>query len=190
MMTQSSHEPFDVPMETVIEGKDDMHRFFNSAYYTDKCLGNFIDKAKKTTWWDNTLIVITADHGHIYPNNPGVSNPDKFKIPMLWLGGVLTKRDTVIHTVAGHPDIANTILGQMGRYDKDFIFSHDILSRSYDPFAVYVFNNGFGLVRPDKLFVFDNVANRMIMEKGKPKQEDLEEGKSYIQKLYWDYNSR
>lgn len=190
MMTQSSHEPFDVPMETVIEGKDNMHRFLNSAYYTDKCFGDFIDKAKKTAWWDNTLIVVTADHGHIYPNNPGVSNPDKFKIPLLWLGGVLTKRDTVIHTVAGHPDIANTILGQVGMYDRNFMFSHNILSSSYDPFAVFVFNNGFGLVRPDRLFVFDNVSQRIIQEKGKPAGQDLEEGKAYIQKLYWDYNSR
>jgi phosphoglycerol transferase MdoB-like AlkP superfamily enzyme len=190
MMTQSSHEPFDVPMETAIEGKDEIHRFLNSAYYTDKCLGNFIDKARQTSWWKNTLIVVTADHGHIYPNNPGVSNPDKFKIPMLWLGGALTKRDTVIHTVAGHPDIANTILGQLNLYNKDFIFSHNILSHSYDPFAVFVYNNGFGLVKQDKLYVFDNVANRIILEKGSPSQTDLEAGKAYIQKIYWDFNSR
>ena len=190
MMTQSSHEPFDVPMETVIEGDDEIHRFMNSAYYTDKCFGEFIAKAKQSKWWDNTLIVVTADHGHIYPKNPGVSNPGKFKIPMLWLGGAIAARDTIIHTVAGHTDIPNTILGQLGMFDKDFVFSHDILSHNYKPFAVFVYNNGFGMVKPGKVVVFDNIANRVIQEEGSPSVEDLDEGKAYMQKLYWDFNSR
>lgn len=190
MMTQSSHEPFDVPMETVIPGDDEVHRFLNSAYYTDSCFGAFIDKAKKTSWWENTLVVVTADHGHIYPNNPGVSNPGKFKIPMLWLGGALARRDSVIHTVACHPDIPNTILGQLDLFNNDFIFSHNIFSPSYKPFAVYVYNNGFGIVKADKVLVFDNIANKIIQEKGSPQRTDLEEGKAYMQKLYWDFNSR
>ncbi|MEO5977603.1 MAG: sulfatase-like hydrolase/transferase [Chryseolinea sp.] len=189
IMTSSSHEPFTVPMETVIQGDDEKSRFLNSAYYTDKCFGEFIAKAKESAWWQNTLIVVTADHGHPYPNNPGVSNPDKFKIPMLWLGGALTKSDTVIHTVAGQPDIANTVLSQVNLYDPAFIFSHDILARNYDPFAIFVFNNGFGMIRPDRRFVFDNVANKPILEKGAT-AKDVEEGKAYIQKMYWDYNSR
>ncbi len=190
IMTQSSHEPFDVPMETVIQGDDEIHRFMNSAYYTDKHFGEFIAKAKRSKWWDNTLIVVTADHGHIYPKNPGASNPGKFKIPMLWLGGAIAKQDTVIHTVGGHPDIPNTILGQFGMFDKDFIFSHDILSYNYKPFAVFVYNNGFGVVKSGKIVVFDNIANRVIQEEGSPSAEDLDEGKAYMQRLYWDFNSR
>ena len=111
MMTQSSHEPYDVPMKTAIPGDDDVHKFMNSAFYTDSCFGSFIDRAKKTSWWENTLIVVTADHGHIYPSNSGVSNPDRFKIPMLWLGGALSVQDTVIQTVAGHPDIREHHIG-------------------------------------------------------------------------------
>ncbi|HTE34628.1 MAG TPA: LTA synthase family protein [Chryseolinea sp.] len=189
MMTQSSHEPFDVPMETVIEGEDDRSRFLNSAYYTDKYLGELIDKAKNSMWWDNTLIIITADHGHIYPDNPGVSNPDRFKIPMLWLGGALAVTDTVIHTVAGQADIPNTILGQLDTYDSAFHFSHNMLARNYYPFAMFVFNNGFGLVKAGKVVVFDNVAQKPMEERG-TNPTDLEEGKAYMQRLYWDYNSR
>lgn len=190
MMTQSSHEPFEVPMKTVISGEDDIHKFLNSAFYTDSCFGVFIDRAKKTTWWENTLIVVTADHGHIYPNNQGLTNPDRFRIPMLWLGGALSVRDTVIQTVSGHPDIPNTILGQFGIYEKEFVFSRDILNASYKPFAVYVFNNGFGVVKPGKLVVFDNIGNSVVQEKGSPSETDLEQGKAYMQKLYWDFNSR
>ena len=190
MMTQSSHEPFEVPMETVIQGKDEVHQFLNSAYYTDKELGEFIDKAKQTEWWDSTLVVITADHGHPYPNNPGVSNPDKFKVPMLWLGGALNVRDTVVHTVAAQTDIPHTILAQFGWPGEAFQFSQDILGDKMNPFAVFIFNNGFGMVRADRLFVYDNVSNAVIQQKGEILKDDLAEGKAYIQKLYWDYNSR
>ena len=47
MMTQSSHEPFEVPMKTVIPGQDEVHMFMNSAFYTDSCFGSFIDRAKQ-----------------------------------------------------------------------------------------------------------------------------------------------
>jgi phosphoglycerol transferase MdoB-like AlkP superfamily enzyme len=190
MMTQSSHEPFEVPMETVIKGNDEVNQFLNSAYYTDKEFGEFIDKAKQTSWWENTLVVVTADHGHPYPNNHGVSNPTKFKVPMLWLGGALAVRDTVIHSVATQTDIPNTILAQFNLDDSDFPFGQNILSPSYNPFAVFVFNNGFGMIREDRLFVYDNVSNSIIQQQGNFQEEDLAEGKAYIQKLYWDYNSR
>jgi phosphoglycerol transferase MdoB-like AlkP superfamily enzyme len=190
MMTQSSHEPFDVPMKTVIEGDDEIHQFLNSAYYADKQLGIFLDKAKQTSWWKNTIFVITADHGHLYPNNPGVSNPDRFKIPMLWLGGALNVRDTVIHSVGSQTDIPNTILAQFGMDAHDFKFGQDMLGSPSNPFAVYVYNNGFGMIKPDGLFVYDNVSSSIIHRVGDIQDDDLSEGKAYIQTLYWDFNSR
>lgn len=190
VMTQSSHEPFDVPMETVIEGRDEISQFLNSAYYADKQLGIFIDKAKQTSWWENTLIVITADHGHLYPNNPGVSNPDRFKIPMLWLGGALSVSDTVIHSVACQTDIPNTVLAQFGLDGDEFKFGQNILGNAYNPFAVYLYNNGFGMIKPDRLFVYDNVSNSIIQHDGNVREDDLSEGKAFIQTLYWDFNSR
>ncbi len=191
MMTQSSHEPFDVPMKTVIEGDDEVNRFLNSAYYTDQSLGAFIDKAKQSNWWKNTLVVITADHGHPYPDNPGLQNPRRFKIPMLWLGGALAQRDTVVTTLGCHADIANTILGQVDLKDRAFTFSHDLFDTSYkNPFAVFVYNNGYGFKTDSTLSVFDTIGKTYILEEGNPSDFEKELGKAYMQKLYWDFNSR
>ncbi len=191
MMTQSSHEPFDVPMKTVIEGEDVISRFLNSAYYTDKSLGDFIDKAKQTDWWKNTLVVITADHGHPYPDNQGLPNPRRFKIPMIWLGGALAVKDTVVSTLGCHADIANTILGQVDMHDCSFIFSHDMFDTSYkNPFAVFVYNNGYGFKTDSTLSVFDTIGKNYIKEDGNPSDYEKSLGKAYMQKLYWDFNSR
>jgi phosphoglycerol transferase MdoB-like AlkP superfamily enzyme len=189
MMTQSSHEPFEVPMETVFAGEDKQSKFINSGHYTDKTLGEFMRKARQSDWWDNTLIVITADHGHPLPDNGNFANPKKYKIPMLWVGGAIAARDTVIHTIAGHTDIANTVLGQFGWQDDKFIFSNNMLSPQYNPFAVFVFNNGFGLLQPGKLLVYDNTAKAVIADEGNS-PTDLEYGKAFMQKLYWDFNLR
>jgi len=191
MMTQSSHEPFDVPMKTVIEGDDVISRFLNSAYYTDKSLGDFIDKAKQTDWWKNTLVVITADHGHPYPDNQGLPNPRRFKIPMIWLGGALAVKDTVVSTLGCHADIANTILGQVDMHDRSFIFSHDMFDTSYkNPFAIFVYNNGYGFKTDSTLSVFDTIGKNYIKEDGNPSDYEKSLGKAYMQKLYWDFNSR
>ncbi|MEQ8425230.1 MAG: LTA synthase family protein, partial [Cyclobacteriaceae bacterium] len=191
IMTQSSHEPFDVPMETVIPGEDANSRFLNSAYYTDKSLGEFIDRAKQTDWWKNTLVVITADHGHPQPDNDGLQNPRRFKIPMLWLGGALSVQDTVVSTLGCHADIANTILGQVDMRDESFTFSHDLFDTGYKkPFAVFVYNNGYGFKTDSTLCVFDTVGGTYTGEEGNPTEYEKELGKAYMQKLYWDFNSR
>ena len=191
MMTQSSHEPFDVPMKTAIPGDDDVSKFLNSANYTDKSLGEFIDKAKQTDWWKNTLIVITADHGHPSPDNQGLQNPRRFKIPMIWLGGALAVNDTVVTTLGCQADIANTILGQVDMRDRSFSFSHDMFDASYkNPFAVFVYNNGYGFKTDSTLNVFDTIGENYIGEEGHPSDYEKSLGKAYMQKLYWDFNSR
>jgi phosphoglycerol transferase MdoB-like AlkP superfamily enzyme len=47
--TLSSHEPFEVPMETVFKGDDMKDKFINAHHYTDRSLGKFIAEAKNKT---------------------------------------------------------------------------------------------------------------------------------------------
>lgn len=63
IFTLSSHEPYEVPVPTAIPGEDSEHQFLNAHHYTDESLYNFINQAKKSDWWDTTLIIIVADHG-------------------------------------------------------------------------------------------------------------------------------
>lgn len=190
MLTLSSHEPFEVPMESIFEGDDDQTKFLNAAYYADQSLGQFIREAKKTDWWDNTLVVITADHGHAMFGNNGVANPDRFKIPMLWVGGALAAKDTTIATFVNQTDMANTLLGQMKVPDPAFKFSKNVLQESQRDFAVYIYNNGFGFIDKDHHVVYDNTGKKYMVEKGVRDERDLDLGKAYMQTLYNDFNSR
>jgi len=188
MLTLSSHEPFEVPMQPVFEGQDESTKFLNSCYYTDKSLGEFISKARKQSWWDNTLIIITADHGHRFPNPEELKEKERFKIPMLWLGGAISKRDTLIQLFGGQTDISKTLLSQLGNNSSEFQFSKNLLSKNAKPFALYVFNNGFGYVSPDHEHIYDFDLQNYLKKEGDEKE--LTFGKAYMQKLFQDYNSR
>ena len=187
MLTLSSHEPFDVPMQTVIKGEDETSMFLNSAHYTDRSLGNFISTAKEQEWWKNTLVIITADHGHRLPGN---QHKERFKIPMLWLGGALAVKDTVINSIGGQPDLANTLLNQMDEYDPRFSFSRDLLSPAYDPFAIYIYKNGFGIVKEDAEAEYSMIQKKYNYTSGNFTNQEMKLGQSYMQRLFSDYNTR
>ena len=188
MLSLSSHEPFDVPMKPVIKGNDDGTLFLNSCLYTDKSLGKFIEQAKQKSWWKNTWIIITADHGHRHPNQEELKDKERFKIPMLWIGGAVAKQDTVISTFAGQTDIAKTLLAQLNASANEFQFSKNILSKNVKPFATYIFHNGYGYIDPKSENIYDFDFKNYIKQDGN--EDDLKFGKAYMQALFTDYNKR
>ena len=62
-LTLSSHEPYEFPDTFKFGRATEVNKFRSSHAYTDKVIGEFIKKAKKQSWWENTLIIIVADHG-------------------------------------------------------------------------------------------------------------------------------
>ena len=187
LLTLSSHEPFDVPFGNP-EQKDEQALFLNSCTYTDSCLGQFIRRAKEKTWWKNTLVIITADHGHRLPNHSQPFEKQRFKIPMLWMGGAVDSVGRIKKT-GSQTDIANTLLGQLQSWNPEFTFSKDLLSPQTIPFAVYSFNNGFGYLDPGIETVYDFDLKSYITQT-KIDESDPLKGKAFIQKLFNDYNKR
>jgi phosphoglycerol transferase MdoB-like AlkP superfamily enzyme len=189
LLMLSSHEPFSVPMQTQIPGSDEASKYMNACYYTDEALGDFISQAKEKPWWKNTLVIITADHGHRLPGMKKPETREKFHIPMLWIGGVVS-RDTVIHTYANHTDLSNTLLAQLNTAGQGFMFSKNVLANNVQDFAVYIYNDGYGYLTPDLYVVYDNPGRQYIITEGATTEKALSRAKAYMQKLYSDYNSK
>ena len=187
--TLSSHEPFDVPMKTVIKGDDEQDKFLNAAYYTDSCIGNFFEQAKTKSWWNNTLFILVADHGVRLPDYTPINSVLKFKIPMLCLGGAITKQDTVIHTYGSQVDIPKTLLSQLGIKSDNYRFSKNLLSKTSPSFAFFSYNNGFGFVSDSLQLVHDNVTNKYTTDIGST-ENDKDTLKACLQVLINDFNKR
>ena len=189
IFTLSSHEPYEVPVPTVIPGEDSEHQFLNAHHYTDKSLDDFINQAKKSAWWNNTLVIIVADHGHPLPRLDG-SRISEFQIPMLWLGGALTKKGIRFDGAASQTDLVATLLSQLGIDHQEYKFSNDILNPFRTPFAYFSFNNGFGFIKEKRGLVFDNVGKTVIETKGHPTPADLTTGQAYLQNSFGDFLKR
>jgi phosphoglycerol transferase MdoB-like AlkP superfamily enzyme len=187
ILTLSSHEPFDVPMKTFRAGNDEESMFINSCHYTDQCIGKFVSYCKAQPWWDETLLIITADHGHRHPGNRNLSQKERFHIPLLFTGGAVST-DTTIQVIGSQTDIANTLLGQLSQTSKDFLFSKNLLSIGSPPFAAYYFTDGYGFILPHAFMVYDNAGKRFLNVEGAT-TPDLELSKAYQQRLFTNYNN-
>jgi len=187
-LTLSSHEPYETPVNPVIKGNDDVSLFLNSLHYTDSIVNHFVAYCKKQPFWNNTIIVIVADHGHRLPRSE--NKIEDFKIPMLWLGGALMKKGITINNTGSQIDIAATLLAQLDLPHENFKWSKDILSKQSSQWAYFSFNNGFGFVEPEKYFIFDNVGKSIIEHKGEMKSTEINIGKSLQQNTFADYLSK
>jgi len=189
LLTLSSHEPFDVPMEPVFAGKDDLTKFRNSVYYTDKTIGSFIDWAKRTEWWKNTLVVLVADHCRRNSPDDFVYSQEIFRIPMLWLGGALKTGGERIDKLGTQVDIPVTLLTQL-QLKGEFPFAKDLLSENSNSFAFYVFNEGFAFITDSSTLIYDHKLKAPVLRAGPEAETNESLGKAFLQVLYDDYLKR
>lgn len=186
-LTLSSHEPFNVPY---LHHPEDP--YLNSVAFTDSCLGSFMEKAKTLPAWDNLLVVLISDHGYKYPAATREFDPERYHIPMLWLGGAV-KAPEVIDTYACQTDLAATLFSQLNLPYDAFTFSKDILNPAHPHYAFYTFHNGFGFVDGEGgVSVYDNDAEAVLLNNPAAGGEDtrLRHGKVILQTLYDDFGNR
>ncbi|MBU6323942.1 MAG: LTA synthase family protein [Bacteroidetes bacterium] len=165
LLSLSSHEPFEVPGGS-LKGTE-TEKFRASIQYADRCLGAFMEQAKKEPWYRETLIVITADHGHDIGLNPGHSfHPDLFHIPMVFTGGALNEalRGTENTETISQAHLASNLLIQMGM--KPLPLPYSTWFDGNSDYAYYAFNSGFGVVRDSLSMVGENQPLRRTFLKG------------------------
>ena len=189
VLTLSSHEPFDVPMDPVFEGSDNMSKYKNSVYYADIYLGEFIEWAKTTEWWKNTLVIMVADHcGRVSEAQP-VYSGELFRIPMLWIGGALSKTGFEVSKHGDQTDIPVTLMNQLGIVVK-FPFGKDLLSPESNSYSFYTYNEGFGFITDSSAYVYDHKMKGHLIKEGPEADFAEKAGKAYLQVLFNDYLKR
>jgi len=193
-LTQSSHEPFDVPGPVRVAGTDGESRFLNSLAYTDRVLGEFLKRAERAPWWPNTLVVIVADHSKKLERTdhdaPYKSAGSWYHIPMLWTGGALA-HGGMVDLLASQTDLAPTLLGQLGLPGGErYRFGRDLFAGTPRPWAYYGFDGGFGLVTGGGSLVWERIPDRITSRTGRVDDAELRLGRAMLQVTYQDYLDR
>jgi phosphoglycerol transferase MdoB-like AlkP superfamily enzyme len=160
LYTLSSHQPFDIPPVHInFSGKDGP--YLKSAWYTDSCLGAFIDQFSVTDLWNRTLVIITADHAIRQPGEVPAFHPDKFHIPLILTGGVIDQH-RVFTNFGSHTDLPYTLQKWLLNKDDDqMIFSKDLFD-SAASFANFYYQVGSGMIDSSGCVVYDFRVNKVI----------------------------
>lgn len=186
IMTESSHEPFDVPNYIEIE-----HPVLNAFSYADKCLGDFIAAFKKLPAWQNTLVVIVPDHLGAYPE--GIDNYDlkRYHTPLIMTGGVIKQAEEVT-TYGSQIDISATVLAMLGLDHSDFTYSKDMFDAEAPHFAYIAFPDAVGILTDSTQVIHDNNAGKVVFGKGKANDVTTlgKKSQAYLQRLFDDIGKK
>jgi len=195
ILTLTNHEPFELPVKAHFPGETLEEKFKSTAYYADSCLAAFIAKAKTQKWYENTLFIIVADHGHRLPKNQyEIYDVNRYRIPLLFLGGAIKEeyRGKKISKIGGQTDIAATLLDQLGLPSSEFNWSKDLLDPGSADFAFYSWNDGFGFINRSQAISYDIVSGKAVFKSNDTTDAKEEErirrySRAYMQAVYQRY---
>jgi phosphoglycerol transferase MdoB-like AlkP superfamily enzyme len=193
VFTLSSHEPFEIPVAPAFPGADESTQFLNAHHYTDASISQFLDSASAQPWWDSTLVVIISDHGSPLPeplSGAQETVPERHHIPMLWLGGALRVRDTVVHRIGASVDLAPTLLAQLGVSPAGFRWGHNLLRGDVGGFAHFEYHDGFAYIDRTGWMVYDERAQRVLERSPGAGAGHQRTGMALLQAVFADYLAR
>lgn len=191
LLTLTNHEPYEVPGKPKFGNADNVAKFKSTAYYTDSCIHAYLTEAKKQAWYNNTLFIFVADHGHILPKNrQEISVPERFHIPLLFYGDVIKPayRGKKFDRMGSQTDIAATLLTQLNLPSTAFTWSKNLLNPYTKPFAFFSWDNGLGFIDQQQCVTFDHVGQMILYNSNAADlmqtEKTLDHAKAYLQTVY------
>ncbi len=126
---QATHEPYVYP-----DGYEKFdHKYDNSLHYVDDQIGKIISYLQSTNKLNNTIIVITADHGHDLENRHDIAghglsiyNEELIVPALIFIPNV---KPTVVHDPVSHIDFVPALLDLLGHPIPDE-FQGDVLRKN------------------------------------------------------------
>jgi phosphoglycerol transferase MdoB-like AlkP superfamily enzyme len=148
IMTLTNHGPFTLPDHFKI--RPDLPKEKRTFLYSDWALGQFIKKATKEKYFQNTIFIITADHSSIYSD----FNRQRFHIPLLVYSPLLRKTGKD-NRLASHMNLPMTILKLCNRKFKNMdttFWGTSLFENKENGFAYVLDDPYFGLITPDYFY--------------------------------------
>ena len=146
VFSSSNHTPFEFPDGRIDLYEQPKQTVNNAVKYADHALGGFIERARASEYWRDTLVLVVADHDtRVYGDE--LVPIDKFHIPGVILGADTQPRH--IKSLVSQIDLAPTLLSLMG-VDAEHPFPGRDLTRTLAEFG-----NAEPLLPPRAMMQFD-----------------------------------
>lgn len=189
IQTADNHRPFNIPAEDTDFARDlvtieDLAKYgfeslreYHAFAYTDYCIKKFMEAAKTSPWYDNTIFVFIGDHGvegnatALYPKAWTEQRLSDEHIPLLFYAPALLapqKRSEVVSQI----DVLPTIAGMMQQTYVNSTLGRDLLDstkKENAAFIVYHAPGWIGVVNDDYFY------RKNILIRDKESKKELEE---------------
>lgn len=191
IFTQSSHSPYDQPKSETIQFAELENAYLNSVLYSDQCLGDFMENAKKEDWYDNTLFIIVADHSHTTHQGWTVLEKEYRRIPLFFYGNVIKDeyKGTRIGKITSQNDLSKSILKQLNLNSDEFKWSRNLFNPTTQEFAFFEATNGVGWITPGGYYTYHSQDDHYYQMEIPENIRDsvITDGKAYLQVLFEEY---
>ena len=150
ILTSSTHLPFDYPGHT--NTSDRKKNFIGSVEYLDNALGSFVDLLSSEL--DNTLFIITADHGCLYLGHD-FNDHNRFKVPFLMFGDVVqdSLKGTKNYNYFNSHDLPNTLEHLLDFTPSDYPLSSNMTTKDSATSAYWITEHTMGWVTKSQSIV-------------------------------------
>ncbi|WP_167884879.1 LTA synthase family protein [Leptospira fluminis] len=147
-LTLTTHYPYEVPNKSFEIFPDSVqdYDYLNTYYYSDWALGRFMEKARKSRYFEDTIFVFVADHTH----HRNLSPYEDRNIPFLIYSPKYVKPG-VDSRIASQLDVVPTILGLVGKKVRFSAMGRDLLGpqNKDNRGAYFAFSSVIGWIQND-----------------------------------------
>ena len=149
VFTSSNHDPFDIPsgVVPVIDGEDDRDR---AIRFADYALGKFIDKAKQSSYWEDTVFLVVADH------DARVFGAELVPIKSFHIPGVILGKDVIPkqdNRTVSQIDLAPTLLSLIGLETRNPMIGNDLTNENAPQRAMMQFDKNFAYMEKEQVAI-------------------------------------
>ena len=152
IFSSSFHSPFEFPDGRIELYDEHKSTKFNAVKYADYAIGHFFRMAKQSSYWDDTIFLVVADHDE-RPRGASLVPVSSYHIPGLIVGAGIEPR--VYTKVSSQVDLLPTLFNLAGISARVPFIGQDIFSRpdGYPGRALMQFGNNNAYMVGDQVVI-------------------------------------
>jgi phosphoglycerol transferase MdoB-like AlkP superfamily enzyme len=162
VFTLSSHHPYKIPSEYNNKFPKGNLAIHESIGYADYALKQFFTQASKTSWYQNTLFIIVADHAGesadpFYANNVG-----HHTIPIIFFHPNDSTLKGTNNRVFQQMDILPSVMDYLGYNQKFFSFGKSVFLNEGKNYGIFYDSGNYYLTDDSLYYSFNNFLVKEI----------------------------
>jgi phosphoglycerol transferase MdoB-like AlkP superfamily enzyme len=187
ILTQSTHEPFDMPFNEGIE--DDAIKYIRTVKYVDEVIGTWYEAVKELPWFKNTLFIISSDHAHTFPERYWYTDKERYHIPFILFGPALNNnlKGSTNTQLVNQTDIPFSLAKQFKVASDGYEFSKDIFNPYSPAFSSFIHIHGHNWIRNEQTCSVNFELKNDFGQLTKEEDACTLENAAYIQYVFKKY---